>query len=282
MLIETSSLKDKLDAMPTLRPFPTIAARVLSICNSADADAMDLAEVMQCDPALTLRLLQLANSAQYGFSGEIGSVEHAIVVLGFRAVRNLALTISASSVFRSGEPGIKIRDDLWGHSVGCAAVARQLAPHVSRITPDEAFLAGIMHDVGKLVLFDLVPDEYFTVTQRAKVGSIVDVEERGFGITHEQVGERCGLEWGLPPEINSAIAHRHAPLSATDDQELVGVISVSNFLAHAWCVGSQQEHIEVQQDELPPNNLPLDDQVLQQVRADAPAEFEMLRRICAE
>lgn len=279
---EAVSLVDTLDEIPELRPFPVVATRVLAVCNSEDADVMDLAEVMQCDPAMSLRLLRTANSAHYGYSGEIASVEHAIVVLGFRAVRNLALSVSALSLFRDGKTGGDVREKLWQHSLGCAAVARQLAPHVSRITPDEAFLAGIMHDIGKLVFIDLALDDYLELSERCDVATIIDAENCVFGVTHEQIGERCGMEWGLPPEINSAIRHHHAPQESNSDNELVSIISVADYLAHAWSIGDEHAPTDVNVSDVPQTDLSIDSELLEEVRNDAPAEFEVLRKSCVE
>lgn len=279
---EAVSLVDTLNEIPELRPFPVVATRVLAVCNSAEADVMDLAEVMQCDPAMSLRLLRTANSAHYGYAGEIASVEHAIVVLGFRAVRNLALSVSALSLFRDGKSGRDVREKLWQHSLGCAAVARQLAPHVSRITSDEAFLAGIMHDVGKLVFFDLALDDYLKLSEYSDVADIIDAEDRVFGVTHEQIGERCGMEWGLPPEINSTIRHHHSPQDSKSDNELVSIISVANYLAHAWSIGDEHAPTDVNLSDLPQTDLSIDSELLEEVRNDAPAEFEVLRKSCVE
>ena len=278
---ECQSLIASLEELPQLRPFPVVASRVLAVCNSEDADVMEMAEVMQCDPAMSLRLLRIANSAQYGYSGEIATVEHAIVVLGFRAVRNLALSVSALSVFNEGESAQEARQQLWQHSLGCAAVARQLAPHVSRITPDEAFLAGIMHDVGKLVFFDVVPDDYAIVCQTADCQSIIEVEARSFGITHQDIGQRCGDEWELPAEINAAIGFHHTPQSAQDSEELVAVISVADYLAHAWQLDLDGQGEEDSLDEIPETGLKIDAELLEQIRQEAPAEFESLRQVCS-
>lgn len=278
--IETRSLVATLDELPQLRPFPTVAARVLTVCNCPDADVMELAEIMQCDPAMSLRLLRIANSAQYGYSGEISSVEHAIVVLGFRAVRNLALSVSALSVFNEGTSAKAARQHLWQHSLGCAAVARSLAPHVSRITPDEAFLAGIMHDVGKLVFFDIVPDDYAAVSRESDSFSIIEFENRLFGVNHQEIGERCGEEWGLPGEINEAISFHHAPDLARTSEELVAVISAANQLAHAWRIGIAGEPERAPIDDFLRTDLSLDADLLEQIQQDVPAEYNELRRTC--
>lgn len=285
MQAEATSLVDQLEQLPQLRPFPAVATRVLAVCNNPEADMMELAEVMQCDPAMSLQILRIANSAQYGYSGEIQTVEHAIVVLGFRAVRNLALSIAALSVFNEGTHAREARQQLWKHSLGCAAVARLLAPHFSRVTPDEAFLAGIMHDVGKLVFFDIVPDQYANITENADSFSIIEVEDREFGVNHQQVGERCGDEWELPVEISDAITFHHAPQEARGSAELVKVICAANHLAHAWHIGvqTQAEPESVGAEEVCErlqSLLEIDTDLLTQVREEAPNEYQELCRSC--
>lgn len=267
--------------LPELRPFPQVAARLLAACQQADTTAGDLAEIIQCDPAVSSRLLNVANSPMYGFSGDIRTVDHAVVILGFRAVRDLGVSMAAADVFAQGDTAVQCRSELWQHSLGCAAVAKLLASHVGGVQPEEAFLAGIVHDVGKLLLFDAYADEYAAATCDLNSATIIDVEKQLYGVSHTEVGFQCALTWGLPLGINQAISFHHSPQSAEASPELVAVVGAANALSRQWQIGFDhavaEEPIESLSDAWPE----LTDEALEQIRGNAPAEFESIRQVCA-
>ena len=150
--LSATTINEALQSESTLRPFPAVASQILSICEDPNVRPRDLANTIQCDPAVSLQVLRIANSSMYGFAGEIRTVDHAIVVLGFRAVKNLAISAAAAGMFELGEVAKESRQRLWKHSLACASISGRLATRVD-ILASEAFLAGIVHDVGKLVFF---------------------------------------------------------------------------------------------------------------------------------
>ncbi len=241
---QNPGLREKLEGQTELRPFPAVASQILSICDDPDVRPRDLTEVIQCDPAVALRLLRVANSSVYGFAGEIRSIDHAIVVLGFRTVRDLAVAAAAADMFADSDQADAARTKLWLHSLACGSVARALAGELA-VAPGEAFLAGIVHDVGKLVFFDVLPQEYQEITREADSTTIFNAEEAAFGVSHPLLGQRCAEQWGLPAEIHAAIAHHHAPESTGQAADLVSLVCVADALAHGWQLGddngSEQE-----------------------------------------
>lgn len=235
MATNTVSLADCLDDALELRPFPAAASSLMTACDREDATARQLSEIIKHDPALSLKLLQIANSPIYGFAGEIRSVDHATVVLGMRALRDLAISTAVSDAFASGDSkSASARQQLWVHSLSCGAIARTLSGTLGMGTPDEAFLAGIVHDVGKLFFFDHEPQQYLQATINGPHINIVDIETSTFGIAHTSVGQRCGQNWGLPDEINDVICFHHAPDEADFGGDLIDVVSAANQLSHLW------------------------------------------------
>ncbi len=273
------SLSDLLDGQTKLRPFPAVASQILSICENPNVRPRDLSQVIQCDPAVALRLLRVANSSMYGFAGDILSIDHAIVVLGFRNVRDLAVSAAAADMFASGDGAAAARETLWLHSLACASIARTLAAHVE-VAPEEAFLAGIVHDVGKLVFFDAVPEEYIQVNQQADSITIIDMEKSEFGVSHQVLGQRCAEDWGLPAEIDSAIGYHHEPEAAASAEQLVSVICVANALAHAWHLGCSNGTEEEATVALQRTELPLSTEQVEELRAQAVSDYEVLRETC--
>lgn len=223
-----------LDELPEIRPFPETAGRIVAACNRGDSTAQELCGIIQCDAAITLKLLKIANSSVYGMSGRVTSLQRAVVVLGFRAVRNLALAAAAEDVFTSD--GGTLGQTLWKHSLACASVATLLAK-ADRVSAEEAFLAGIVHDAGKLILFDAYGENYLEVAGGLPSEQRIAAERERFGTDHQELGLRCADEWGLPMEVADAISNHHDPLDAEDFRGLVDVITVANGLAQHWGVG---------------------------------------------
>lgn len=237
-----TSLADCLDDVLELRPFPVAASKLISECDKSDSTAKQLSEIIKLDPALSLKLLQMANSPIYGFAGEIRSVDHAAVVLGMRALRDMAISVSVCDAFDSGSAAsTTARKELWLHSLACGVVSRSLGLAIKIESPDEAFLGGIVHDVGKLFFFDHSPDEYIQATSISERSKLVSIENETFGIDHPNVGERCGQYWGLPDEINDVICFHHNPDDSDFDAELIKVVAAANQLCRVWTAGEKED-----------------------------------------
>lgn len=275
--LNTKDFVERLEALPELRTFPAVATRLLTACDDENVNARDLVEIIRCDPNLSLQLLRVANSAAYGFGGQIKSLEHAAVVLGFRSVRNLAVSVAAASVFAEGDTASEERQILWQHSLAAAVIARRLAELLPGVDPEEAFIAGMVHDVGKLVFFDLAADDYAYDPNNLESIPTIAEETETFGIDHGSVGNRCGVEWGLPEEINEAITYHHSPKSSQWAPELVSVVYAANRLAKAWGIGSQA--VDVNEDlraNIPDVDLDVDDEQLEAIKETVPEEFAEL------
>ena len=144
------ALLDQVDAMA---PFPAVASRVMQITEDERFSAYDLAAIIATDTALTAKILRLANSAYYAYPRKIGTVRDAVVLIGFRAVRSTAIASAIVDIFPTSEPERPFNVDLfWGHSVACGIIAETMARETHQAPPDEAFTAGILHDLGRLVL----------------------------------------------------------------------------------------------------------------------------------
>ena len=282
-----SAILDNLPTLPDLRPFPAVATRVVAACQDPSTSSKDLVRIIRCDPAIAARLLSVANSSMYGCSGRIRTVDHAVVVLGFRSVAQLALTAAGAALFAQGTAAARERAALWNHSLGVATVARLVAGHVPGLLAEEAFLAGIFHDVGKLFFYDLAHEQYAAVHQRVESSqestgaSIVAEELNVFGITHPEVGQQCGEAWGLTDEINLAIGYHHEPDEVPDYYELVAVIRAADLLAYAWQIGSSCRAVDIGGARALLEELDVSEDVLEQVRAAAPEAFAEIRQACS-
>lgn len=269
---------ESLDELPEPQPFPQVAQQIMVLCDSPDVDAQQLEQVIQCDPAISVRLLKAANSSLYGFSGEIRSVGHAIVALGLRSVKDLGISFAAAAMFDSGSHAAD-RKQLWLHSLACGSVAAQLAPYAN-VVASEAFLAGVVHDVGKLLLIDALQEDYIAKLRDPAIRDMIEIENTEYGVNHQQVGGRCADEWGLPIEINSAIEFHHLPEEAEIAPELANVVFAANHLAKHWSLGGMSIPQDNLSDVMQRCNLVLTENQLQEVETRAAQQMQQMQTAC--
>lgn len=226
---------ENLEHLPSL---PTIVVKLMQIVNSPESSADDAALLIEKDPALTSTLIRMANSAFYGMPRSTSSVSSAVVILGFNTIRSIALS---TSIVKSFPQMIKSdsfnREHFWRHSIICALAARIIIKHQIyhlHIDPESAFCAGILHDIGKLIFEQFVPNDFFATCQYAMENktSIYDAEKKILGITHAEIGRILADKWGLPIDLEHAIVYHHAPVESNQATELVTAIHCADFMAH--------------------------------------------------
>lgn len=224
-------------ALPT---FPAVASRLIEEVARPDATAEEIGRILANDPGLTARTLKLANSDFYGFPRKVGSVELAVLVLGPATIRDLVLT--SSVVQALGQAGSAL-EGLWNHSMACGIAARGLAERCRYRLTGDAYAAGLLHDIGKVVLRQNDPERFDAVLAlcRAQRVPAEDAERGLFGSDHAQVGGWLAERWGLPAEIAEAIACHHRPDAATRNAALASLVHIANSLAeragYSWASG---------------------------------------------
>ncbi len=236
--------------LPTL---PTVVAKIVELVDNPKTNAKTLARLISSDPALTARILKLANSAYYGFPRRIGTINLAIVVLGFNAVRDLA--VSASIVDRLNLDPDSPRFDMsgfWEHSLGVAIAARMVQRLGGSHIIGEAFVAGLLHDIGRLVIVRYMPQEY------AEICALMEQEEMDLWaaerqvlqMNHAQIGSLLCKRWHLPEPLCEAINWHHEPLAQEKPEQLTALVHVADLLVHR--MGQDQSEL---------SKLELDDEV---------------------
>lgn len=214
-----NKLKARLDKFTNLPSVPQVVSRIREISENPKASVADLANCILSDHQLTGRVLRMANSAYYGqFSGKVTTVTHAIVLMGFRAVRNVALSMSIygnlNKLCRSS--GFDLTA-FWTRSVACGVTAKYLAARVNQ--PDiaeAAFIAGFLHDIGQVILVGVFPEEYQKISQSHAGAADVHLTERALlAMDHMEVGAYVARQWNLPEELVAAIAQHHRAVTGT-------------------------------------------------------------------
>lgn len=225
---QQNSKRLTVEALPA---FPAIATRALRVSNDPTSCAADIERIISYDTALASRLLKVANSAYYGVRHEVKTIRQAVVLLGITTVRGLIVSVSSYDLFaRAGTPAES--EGLWLHSIGTAVAADRLAKRAEDLAPDEAYVAGLLHDVGVAVIAASFPDE---LAQIRSVSSESEISWRAaeaevLGFDHSYAGEVAAAEWGLPGSIRSAIAYHHSPALAAAP-ELATCIHVADLVA---------------------------------------------------
>jgi putative nucleotidyltransferase with HDIG domain len=205
--------------LPTI---PVVLARIMQLTDSEGANARELIEIVEHDQALTGKILRLANSAFFGQSRRVATIPRAVLLLGFTTVRNLALGVKVWDALGKGIPRAHLQE-LWTHSVAVAVATKALSTRLRSGDPDQGFTAGLLHDVGRLVLAMRFTDDYWkAVGGAAEHDDIEAVESATFGVDHTEVGGWMLDSWNLPPGIVEAVRW-HGATSRPGTPELLAV-----------------------------------------------------------
>ena len=274
------TLAEALDGLIELRPFPAAASRLLAACRDENITAYKLSQIISLDPALAIKLLQIANSPIYGHVGEVSSIQHATVIIGLRSLKNLAVSTAVADLFGSGSDVTEqAREALWLHSLCCGSIAQTLASATGLSLPDEAFLAGVVHDVGKLFFADYRPREYVEILSGKHADSIVDIELQTFGVAHTSVGSECSRTWGLPDVICDVICHHHQPERSDFESELLNLVFVANQLTRIWREEEVATDIGTSDALLKFINVDLSPEEADKLRERAVSEMKIIREV---
>jgi putative nucleotidyltransferase with HDIG domain len=212
-----STLQDTLLAMETLPPFPGVALRALNILSGTDTSLSELCDLVRCDPVFAAEILRIANSPLIAFSKEVTSILQASMLLGFRRLKRLVITVGLRSYMdKSFTPALQA---CWRHSVACAMLAERIARWNS-IDRDFAYTAGILHDIGRVALVAASPQAYSDLVAGAATEPRWDAlrsERERFGIDHCQAGGLLITTWKLPEEFFVITSRHHEPLTHQED-----------------------------------------------------------------
>lgn len=220
------------DGLVTL---PHIFTRINQLLADSNSSMQDIARVVGQDPSFTVRLLRLANSSFYGFSAKIDTVDKAVSVIGTSQIRNLALSMSIAKSFAGLPNDLVSMDNFWRHSLYCALIARILARRIGKCDSEAVFTAGLLHDIGELLIFSRYPEQAKEVLLRV-LDSVDDLpideaERQVLGFDHAQVGHALSNHWRLPPLLQECIGCHHAVDTARDFSREVALVHVANILA---------------------------------------------------
>lgn len=236
----TEKIVSEITRIREISTLPQVMQGVLAAVMDERTSAQDLAREVSSDPALTGKILKIVNSAFYGFHRQISSMDQAVVIVGYRKIRSIAITLSISDMFGAcrSHSGLD-RMKLWEHSIATAILADCIREQCCR-EADGAFVCGLLHDMGIFVFDQYFSDEWAPVyiqCVRQADRPLVELEQEMLGLSHAQVGYLLAERWNLPGEVSQAIGNHHkAPVPQTSSH-LEAIVYVANAMVKQWEIG---------------------------------------------
>jgi putative nucleotidyltransferase with HDIG domain len=279
-----SERKDILASIKKLPTFSPTVVRLAQLLGDEEAGPGEYEAVVQVDPALTANVLRMANSAHFGFSRKIGNVREAITLLGTRRLFELGALSAAQAVVPATLPGYGIDSHVyWCHSVAVAVLAERLAKERHLAVPTLTFTAGLLHDIGKLVISSFLADQIETLRQELaqRTTSLVECERRLLGGDHTQYGADLAAAWNLPEEVVVVIQRHHVPGQDADGagNAMVDLVRAADCLSHTLGFGADVGEMHRRVDEQAMARLNLRPADLEHVASRALPEIEGLAQI---
>jgi putative nucleotidyltransferase with HDIG domain len=270
-------VREYIASMPSL---PTTVAKVLEICNNPRTSPTDLNRVISLDPVLMGRVLKLINSAYYGIGSQITSLVRAIIMLGINTVKNLALSTAVlEKLGKGGEFRAINMEGFWRHSLAVASTARLIARRrgIDQQRIEEYFAAGLLHDIGKIPLNNVLSAEYvasMSVADRERI-SLFLAEKRSLDTDHSEVGGIIADAWKLDRSIGDAIRYHHSPeLHDGSNHEVLNTVIVANYYVNREEIGFSGDRYPEKPSPEVYASLSLDKGILEDISDEVNAEVE--------
>ena len=249
----TATIDNKVKQVVTnIRNLPTppiVFHQIQKVINDPKVSAAQIAKILQEDPAMSVKVLKLTNSAFYGLQREIESVKQAVVIVGLEAIKNLVLSASVLDMFKGKNIDQEFQDKFWRHSLAvgfCARLLSRMGKARGMIDPDASFSGGLLHDIGKVILCCFLPKEYAMIKEARdsdRASATFQIEERVLGYNHSQIGAILAEQWKLPKRLTEAVAFHHHPHQADGGDVVAHVIHISNYVAKKTFFDPFEQHL---------------------------------------
>lgn len=219
---------------------PVIVPRILEVSSDPDSSARNLGEVIKHDQSLTAKILRIVNSAFYGLYRKVGNINHAIVILGFEEIRNISIAACLIKSFKDTKTKYFNQNEFWNHSLCTAYISKALADLKQNLNKEDAFVTGLLHDYGKVILYQFF-NAYFTeIIQIAhkKNVPLQKIEREYLNIDHAEIGGIVCENWRLPVKLVKAVSLHHDPSAAIRNDYDTHLAHISNCLEHKFGIGN--------------------------------------------
>ena len=239
--MDSFDVRSRIEAIEELPTLPVVVTQILQATKSMATNANDVGDLISSDQALTIKVLKLVNSPFYGFPQKIKTITHAIVILGFSKVKNIVLAASVFGMSKQPKNSTVNMCELWEHALTVGIVSRQIAKNRnSGIDIEEMFVAGLLHDLGKVILVCNLPDICTAISENVRENDCLFYESENaildFG--HDKMGVWLSEKWNLNPAIVEGIKCHHNPTTARGDKEIAYTIHAADVIARALGIGN--------------------------------------------
>lgn len=266
--IGLKEISDKVYDLPVL---PQVIEKVINLTEDSESTIHDIEETVMLDQSLTSKVLRLANSAYYGFPRRIKTISEATILLGFEAIKGIVLAASVSKMLLKSFPGYGLEpEDLWRHSQATAITARYLAQYKKKENLEQYYIAGLLHDIGKVVLSHYMEDnfrEVLAIVEREQI-PFIEGEKRVLGFHHGQIGSIVAQKWNFPSDLVEAIGFHHRPQLAREDLELTSAVHIADGIVRMLGIGLGVDGLAYTFDPQAMKNLAVTDEDLEQLMAE--------------
>jgi HD-like signal output (HDOD) protein len=266
-------LRRRIEQVGELPTLPHVVQKLASMIGRPNVSAEEIGALIEKDQVLSAKVLRLANSPFYGFPSRIASVAHAVVVLGLSVVKGLTLCATAFDMMKNAG-----MNDLWRHSLGVAITAHILGAKAGMKNPEEVFVGGLLHDIGKVVLYVKWPDvgQQITAATKDSSRSLMETEQELFAVTHADVGGWLATAWHLPTSLREPILRHHSPSTAQDAKLQTAIVHVADVLVKGLACGNPGDDLVPPLSRQAWDLVGLDAQSLAQSLAQATEEFQTI------
>lgn len=222
---------------------PMIHLKLEEAINDQNKSMSDIAKVIREDPGLTARLLRIVNSAFYNFPSKIETISQAVTIVGTQQLSALALATSVMKMFKGLPQDIVSMDSFWRHSIACGLAARMISSFRRETKPERFFVAGMLHDIGRLIMYTKIPDASRDTLNAAKEHKtlLYETEREKLGFTHAVVGGILAQTWKLPTSLEEIVMYHHNPKAATRFPVETAMVHVADIIVHSMGLGSSGE-----------------------------------------
>lgn len=238
--LNTGKLLKVLNSIHELPTLPSVVMQVSSMLQDIETSAQALAKVIECDQAIVPKLLKLVNSAFFGFSSKVSNVAHALMLLGFNTVQNAIISIAIIKTLdlKKKIPGFDMAD-FWRHTIAVAVTARYLDKTLGGHFKEDAFTAGLIHDIGKIIMAQYFQERFISTYQamQSQNTTFSNAEQSYFPVSHAAIGARIAKKWGLPPTLCDVIKRHHQPKTSGEKENLVLIVHTADALVNTHMNG---------------------------------------------
>jgi putative nucleotidyltransferase with HDIG domain len=229
----------------TVTSLPTVYIKLVETANNLNSSCDDFVAIISEDVGLSVRLMKLVNSAFFGYPSKIDSLSRAVTIVGIKQLQDLALATSVFDTFKNIPNDFVTMEAFWKHSIACGLVAKILANYRREFNVERAFLSGLLHDIGRLIIFMVIPKMAKTSFDSAHSQNqlLYQVEKQVMGFNHAAVGGALLKQWKLPEQIIYAVKYHHTPLAANRFKADVALVHVADLIIAGLAISSSGERL---------------------------------------